>query len=169
MPQIFLGCPQGNESTEALEDQLFALFCLPGPHVRTKILQKISTLASQINKINLEFLETNILDRAVILNITSAPKEQGQTDAACESETGQQPTVAQDTVDEQTANTPKSSRQLFPIHARCFPHQLGIFYTAWWDTTDHAGLVRNDDSSGLDWASSYHFQFWDKSPGWSKL
>lgn len=130
-------------------------------------MQKIDSLASQIERINLEFLETNILDRALVVNITSAPKGQ-EIDVDCEPQGGHQSTEAQKTVNEQTPGTPQSSRHLLPIHTRCMAHNSGIFYTAWWDTTDPLGLVMDHDSSGSDWAS-YLSDLFDKKPGWSKL
>lgn len=166
--KIFLGCPQGSEPKEFLEDQLFGLMSLPGPPVRTRILQKISSLTSQIERINLEFLETNVLDRSVVAYITSAPKEQAQTDVACEPQAGNQSTGDQNKVVEQTADTPQSPLHLFPIRTRCMPHNSGIFYTAWWDTTDHLGLVRNHGSSGSGWVSDF-VQIPNASLGWSKL
>ncbi|KAG8164089.1 hypothetical protein KVR01_006007 [Diaporthe batatas] len=71
---IFLACPQGNKSEE-LKDQLFTLLNLPGVPIRTQIQNKVANLSRQIEAIDLEFLETKVLDHAVIVNIGTADAE----------------------------------------------------------------------------------------------
>lgn len=56
----------------------------------SQTLTKISNLARQIERTNLEFLESKILDRAAILNITTGPEKQEQANAAKETQTEQQ-------------------------------------------------------------------------------
>lgn len=57
----------------------------------SRMLSKITNLARQIERTNLEFLETKVLDRAAILNITTGPEKQEKANAANETQVEQQP------------------------------------------------------------------------------
>jgi hypothetical protein len=64
-----LGTPHRFESTEDVEDQLYKLLLLPGPEISYDRLRKSKTLARQVTKINQQFLETKMLDRAGVFNL----------------------------------------------------------------------------------------------------
>lgn len=57
----------------------------------SRMLTKISNLARQIERTNLEFLDSKIMDRAAILNITTGPEKQEQANAAKETQAAEQP------------------------------------------------------------------------------
>lgn len=63
------------ESTEKFEDELHLLLSLPGPKIRKNIVQKIQGLARQIEAINLEFLETKLPARVIVINIFALPND----------------------------------------------------------------------------------------------
>ena len=72
--EVFLGCPHRTESIDELEDQLHGLLSTtPGPDISRGIVGKIKNLASQIDRINVEFLQTKMLSRCVILNVFYLP------------------------------------------------------------------------------------------------
>lgn len=66
--QIFLGVPHRFESQDELEDQLHKLILLPGPKISRMTLVKVKHLAKQVNRINHNFLETKLLERASVFN-----------------------------------------------------------------------------------------------------
>lgn len=130
--------------------------CLPGPPLRTRILPKISHLARQIERANLEFLETKVLDRAIILNITTGPEKHEEPAAADQTEP-EQNSAQQLETKKQITDSPAISGGLFSVHDGGLFHTLGIFYMLCLQTTDHLGLVRGHDSSGpdpFDWVDS---------------
>ncbi|KAI8966064.1 putative ankyrin repeat protein [Daldinia sp. FL1419] len=68
---VFLGTPHRFQSQDDLEDQLYKLVHLPGPEIRNRVVNKVKELAHQVDRINQNFLETKILDRAVVFNVLS--------------------------------------------------------------------------------------------------
>ncbi|KAI1416701.1 putative ankyrin repeat protein [Hypoxylon sp. FL1857] len=68
---IFLGCPHRALSMDDLEDQLHRLILLPGPAIRHRALLKVKHLATQVQVANENFLDSKLLDRAVIVNVFS--------------------------------------------------------------------------------------------------
>lgn len=153
-----------------MEDQLFALMSLPGPPVRTRMVQKISNLAHQIERINLEFLESNVLDRAVVVNITLAP-EQEINDVAREPQTEQHITAGEIKADEQKTDHPTALCRPFSTYTGLIFHNLESFYTLCLEKTDHLCLVRGSDtgeSTPAHWVSHFSDLFNVKS-GYGKL
>lgn len=71
--KVFLGCPHRTESVDELEDQLYGLLSSPGPDISRGIMVKIKRLATQIDRVNIEFLQTKMLSRGVILNVFYLP------------------------------------------------------------------------------------------------
>lgn len=67
--QIFLGTPHRFQSIQNAEDQLHDLLLLPGPEIRTELLNKIRNLTIQVKKINSSFLDTKLFNHATIFNI----------------------------------------------------------------------------------------------------
>ncbi|KAM0417014.1 hypothetical protein ACHAPT_012980 [Fusarium lateritium] len=66
---VFLGCPHQAESIDVLEDELHNLICLPGPDLTNGVIRKVKTLAQQVEKTNLQFLDTKLLSRLVSINV----------------------------------------------------------------------------------------------------
>lgn len=166
--QIFLGCPHRSKSTEDLEDELFSLLCLPGPPMKKRILQKIRHLARQIERVNLEFLETNVLDRAVVLNVISEPQGQGQTDVTNEPQV-MGPVAKEGKAAEHTRNPALSA--FFPFSPyTCTPcHNLGFCSVSKLSGVGHAELVRNPKvSNGIPWAALL-VVFFNQVAGYSKF
>lgn len=125
--------------------------CLPGPPLRTRVFPKIAHLARQIERANLEFLETKVLDRAIILNITAGPGKHDEAASANQKETEQN--FAQQEAKKQIPGSPAISDGLFSVYGGGLFHTLGIFYVLCLQTTDsdHLGLVRGYDyESGPD-------------------
>lgn len=153
----------------------------------SRMLTKISNLARQIERTNLEFLDSKILDRAAILNITTGPEKQEQANAAKETQTEQQPeqqneaNAANDTetaeqpeqrneANKQTTDSAITPSGLFSLYNGGMFHTLGIFYTLCLQTTDHLGLVKGPDTSGadpFDWAASFS-ELFNERLGYSK-
>lgn len=126
------------------------------------MLQKIRTLARHIERTNLEFLETKVLDRAVVINITSGPEQQVMTNAAQESQTEPH------SMEEKMTNGKKPDCPFSEYTCQMF-HNLGMFYTLHLETTDHLGLVRGPDlSASLNWAKHLSSLFKVRS-GFGKL
>lgn len=126
----------------------------------TQISQKIANLSRQIERINLEFLETNVLDRAIILNITIGPNSTTQTDAAAAVET-EHPTEDGQVI-QPTAELSTAPVRLFSMSDSALLHNLGIYYVTTLEETDHLALVRGPDPNGAkphDWATYYTDQF----------
>lgn len=143
---------------------------LPDPPLRTKVLTKIGNLARQIERINLEFHDTKVLDRAVILNITTVPEKQTQADEVNETQT-EPKSVEQKQAEKHSSDLPTSPASLFSqCHGGIYP-SLGIFYTALLYSADHAGLVRGPDpSSGgdlFDWTTVFS-ELFNERLGYSK-
>lgn len=143
---------------EDLEDQLFALMGLPRSPPRRRVLPKIHHLARQIKRTNLEFLETKVLDRAIIFNITTRPEKQAEPE--------QGPAQENEAFD-----SPTMPGGLFSVHNGGMFHNLGIHYTSCLQTTDHLGLVRWPDPLGpylLEWAATYYYELMNTKLGYSK-
>lgn len=135
----------------------------------SRVLSKISNLARQIERTNLEFLETKILDRAAILNITTGPERQEEANAANATQTEHKP-EQQIEANRQTNDAPTNPDGLFSLCKGGTFHRLGIFYMLCLQTTDHLGLVRGPDPSGpdpFDWAASFS-EFFNERLGYSK-
>ncbi|KAH8765998.1 ankyrin repeat-containing domain protein [Diaporthe sp. PMI_573] len=162
---IFLACPHGNESKEELEDQLFALLNLPGPPVQTQTLRKITNLSRQIEKINLEFLETNVMDRAHIINFTGQEKNETQANATMIPQTAAQDTNADNQVINSATDLPTTPHRIFSVHHSAMVHNLGLYYTLPLVRTDHLDLVRGDEPSELWDRSAFPSKHWNNSFG----
>lgn len=67
--QIFLGTPHRTRSLQELEDSLLNLILLPGPQIRDKRIQKVQSLSSQVNRVNLSFPATKLMSRARVFNV----------------------------------------------------------------------------------------------------
>lgn len=135
----------------------------------SRMLSKISNLARQIERTNLEFLETKILDRAAILNITTGPEMQEKASAASETQTEHKP-EQQIEANRQTNDASITPVGLFSLCKDGMFHTLGIFYMLCLQTTDHLGLVRGPDPSGpdpFDWAASFS-ELFNERLGYSK-
>lgn len=153
----------------------------------SRMLSKITNLARQIERTNLEFLETKVLDRAAILNITTGPEKQEKANAANETQVEQQleqqneANAANDTetakqpeqqieANKQTSDAPMTPSGLFSLCKGGMFHTLGIYYMLCLQTTDHLGLVRGPDPSGadpFDWAASFS-ELFNERLGYSK-
>lgn len=141
---------------------------IPGPPV-TKILPKISQLAHQVERINLEFLESNVLDRAVILNVNSPP-EQGLTDVARESQMGQHK-AEENEANKQNADHSKALHSPFTTYTGLNFHNLEIFYTFRSEKIDHLWLVdgaRPGESGSANWVTHFS-EVLNRESGYSKF
>lgn len=134
------------------------------------MVQKISNLAHQIERTNLEFLESNVLDRAVVMNITLAP-EQEMNDVAREPQTEQHMTAGENKADEQKTDHPTTLCRPFSTYTGLIFHNVESFYTLRLEKTDHLCLVRGSDpgeSTPAHWA--FHFRdFFNQKSGYGKL
>lgn len=153
----------------------------------SRMLSKITNLARQIERTNLEFLETKILDRAAILNITTGPEKQEKADAANETKVEQQPEQQNETnaanetqieqqpgqqieANRQTSDAPMTPTGVFSLCKGGMFHTLGVYYMLCLQTTDHLGLVRGPDPSGadpFDWAAHFS-ELFNERLGYSK-
>lgn len=126
------------------------------------MLQKIRTLARQIERTNLEFLESKVLDRAVVINILSGPEQQVMTNAAQESQTERH------SMEEKTSNRKEPDCPFSTNTCQMF-NNLGMFYTLRLETTDHLGLVRGPDlSAPFNWTEHFSSLFKVRS-GFGKI
>lgn len=130
---------------------------LPGPPFRTRALDKIRNIARQIERINLDFLESKVLDRALTINVFSGPDPQ-----KAPSTTGQ-PQEGPDPVGEEMAANHEASHPFASYTGQMVPN-LGMFYTFRVETIDHLGLVRGTwpeqvEKEGADWVRSLGSMF----------
>lgn len=121
-------------------------------------MQKITNLSRQIEKINLDFLETNIMDRAHILNFAGQEKNETQADANMTAQTTMQDSSTDNKVVNSTSDLPITPHRIFPVYQSALLHVLGLYYTLPLTKTNHLDLVRGADPS----------ESWDRSAFFSK-
>ncbi|RSL97661.1 hypothetical protein CDV31_012939 [Fusarium ambrosium] len=127
---IFLGCPHQAESIETLEDELHNLICLPGPDIKNGIIGKIRNLARQVDKINLQFLDTELFSRLVSINVFHLDALDNTDSTATSSST---------LMELPTASASPFSRYTVTMHTTFAA--LGVFPQ---QALSHADLVRSE-------------------------
>ncbi|UZP32323.1 hypothetical protein NXS19_000139 [Fusarium pseudograminearum] len=65
---IFLGCPHKSESFEVLQDEVLNLMSLPSPEVTNGRLGKVNNIAKQVDKTNVNFLNSRFFHRLTCIN-----------------------------------------------------------------------------------------------------
>lgn len=147
---------------------------LQGFPMKTKTFQRVANLSRQIHKINLEFLETKILDRAVVMNITVGPVRPGQSDVARPPQMEQHRTEhneatkrTSERTSERTSDLSTTPFRLFSMHERCKHQNFGLYYMLSLKTMDHVELVRGFDPSEPDWVTTFAGKF-NVTQGFSK-
>ncbi|EHK25623.1 ankyrin repeat protein [Trichoderma virens Gv29-8] len=66
---ISLDCPHRPRPMERLEEEIHGLMMLPGPEINSGLMRKIKIMAHQVNRTNIQFLETNFFSRIVNINV----------------------------------------------------------------------------------------------------
>lgn len=129
-------------------------------------MQKVSNLARQIEKINMEFLETKMLDRAVIINVFSLPDKEPFSDKpeehgpAHELQPLEQPVEAEQQ-SERRLNAPSddpspTSFTPFSRYSCSGFHNFEVSCRARLASGDHLGLVRGSNpSDAFDWVGYF--------------
>ncbi|KAL6364057.1 hypothetical protein LRP88_03490 [Fusarium phalaenopsidis] len=140
---IFLSCPHQAGSIDTLKDELHNLISLPGPDIKNGVMRKIRNLAQQVDKINLQFLDTKLSSRLVSIKVFHL--DALKTDESSDNQTDGTTDPSSALMELPTAPASPFSRYTVTMHHTF--SALGVFSQ---EAISQADLVRGDGDKDED-------------------